>query len=55
MSKAGEYLRGTKRLAIIQKYKVSSRGGKLILIANKKDSVNDRCTELLNNVVNELK
>ncbi len=39
----------------INKYKFSSRDGRLILIANKTDTVNDRCVEILNNVVNELK
>ena len=39
----------------INKHKFSSRGGRLILIANKMDTVNDRCVEILNNVVNELK
>ena len=38
----------------INKYKFSSRGGKLILIINKKDTVNERCVKLLNNVVNEM-
>ena len=39
----------------ISKYKFSSRGGRLILIVNKMDTVNDRCVKLLNNVINELK
>ena len=39
----------------VDKYKFSSRGGNLILIVDKKDSVNDKCMNVLDNAVIEMK
>ena len=37
----------------MHKYKFTKRGGKLILIAKKEDTVNDKCINIINEVMND--